>query len=322
MGASVSQSLAANYIVPLGKSPRRPLPSTPWIDSDGLQPHLQRIDADRDTADFARALSDRGYAVIDLGAEVEALCDQAVAETEPYFENGATRVQDAWRRSPAVRALASLPRLSHLLTAVYGRRAFPFQTLNFQRGSQQGVHADTIHFHSEPAGFMCGVWIALEDVEPGCGPLTYYPGSHRLPVMTMRGAGVNRPDPEPDDYLRYYQKAVADRLEGGDFVRQEAFLRKGQALVWVANLSHGGSAIDRPESTRRSLVVHFFFEDCVYHTPMLSDVEGARLHVRIANNVKTGGWVWPRRNGLPASVSPRTFATALRDTLARTVHRF
>jgi hypothetical protein len=297
-------------------------PSTPWIESDALLSHLQRIGADEETAAVAGALSERGYAVIDLGDEAQALCDQAVAETEPYFTDGKTRVQDAWRRHPAVRNLARLPRLSRLLTAVYGRRAFPFQTLNFQRGSQQGVHADTIHFHSEPAGFMCGVWIALEDIEPGCGPLTYYPGSHKLPVMTMRGAGVNRPDPEPDDYVRHYLPAVSDRLRIGGFTEQEALLTKGQALIWVANLSHGGSGIARPESTRRSLVVHFFFEDCVYHTPMLSDVEGARLHVRIAANVRTGGWTWPSHNGRPVPVSPRTLAVALADTLGRRVHRF
>jgi hypothetical protein len=319
---SVRQSLAAISKGPPEKSSRRALPSVPWIDSDALQLHLQRIGADAETAQVARSLSERGYAVIDLGADAKRLCDQAVAETEPYFENGKTRVQDAWRRGPAVRALASLPKLGRLLSAVYGRRAFPFQTLNFQRGSQQGVHADTIHFHSEPAGFMCGVWIALEDIEPGCGPLIYYPGSHRLPVMTMRGAGVNRADPEPDDYVRYYQKAIADRLEDGGFTEHEALLRKGQALIWVANLSHGGSAITQLGSTRRSLVVHFFFENCVYHTPMLSDVEGARLHVRIAANAKTGRWVWPRRDGWPTKVSSRTLAIALRDWLERRVHCF
>ena len=304
-----------------GRSSHRP-PSTPWIDSDGLQSHLRRIGADAATCDFAQALGERGYAVIELGEDARRLCDQAVAQTEAYFEDGMNRVQDAWRRSPAVRALASLPKLIGLLSAAYGRRAFPFQTLNFRRGSQQDVHADTIHFHSEPAGFMCGVWIALEDVEPGCGPLTYYPGSHKLPVMTMRGAGVNRPDPTPDDYARYYLKAASDRLEDGGFVQQEALLRKGQALIWVANLSHGGSAIVRPESTRRSLVVHFFFENCVYHTPMLSDVEGGRLHVRIGVDARTGGWVWPMRDGWPAAVSPRTLAITLRDTFTRRVHRF
>jgi ectoine hydroxylase-related dioxygenase (phytanoyl-CoA dioxygenase family) len=302
-------------------SPRR-RPPTPWIETDALASHLEGAGADPETTTFGRSLSERGYAVINLGDAARDLCDQAVVETEGYFADGMTRVQDAWRRSPAVRDLASLPRLGAMLSAVYGRRAFPFQTLNFQRGSQQGVHADTIHFHSEPAGFMCGVWIALEDIEPGCGPLTYYPGSHKLPVLTMRGAGVNRPDPDPDDYARYYLKAADDRLRDGGFEPHEALLRKGQALVWVANLSHGGSAIVRPESTRRSQVVHFFFEDCVYHTPMLSDVEGARLHVRIAANVRTGGWVWPSCNGWPAAVSPRTVAVALRDTLQRRVHRF
>jgi hypothetical protein len=314
--------LAATYTGFSRISSRRPRPVTPWIDSESLEAHLDRIGADAATADCARSLSARGYAVIDLGDEGRRLCDRAVAETEPYFTGGKTRVQDAWRRGGAVRALASLKTLSGTLSAVYGRRAFPFQTLNFQRGSQQGVHADTIHFHSEPAGFMCGVWIALEDIEPGCGPLTYYPASHKLPVLTMRGAGVNRPDPEPTDYGQYYLKAAADRLDQNGFIPEEALLRKGQALIWVANLSHGGAAIERPESTRRSLVVHFFFEDCVYHTPMLSDVEGARLHVRIAANVKTGGWVWPRKDGRPVPVSLRTLAIALRDTITRRVHRF
>jgi hypothetical protein len=297
-------------------------PTAPWIESDALAANLLAAGADPETLEFARALSERGYAVIDLGDAARNLCDRAVAETEPYFSDGMTRVQDAWRRSPAVRALAGLERLSAMLGAAYGRRAFPFQTLNFQRGSQQGVHADTIHFHSEPAGFMCGVWIALEDVEPGCGPLTYYPGSHKLPVLTMRGVGVNRPDPGPDDYARYYLKAADDRLKTAGFEPHEALLRKGQALIWVANLSHGGAPIGRPDTTRRSLVVHFFFEDCVYHTPMLSDVEGARLHVRIAADVRTGRWVWPRRGGRLAAVSPRTVAIALRDRLQRRVHRF
>ena len=319
----MSRSLAAEIKGLGGTTGRRPLPSSPWIESDAFQSHLQTIGADAETAALAKALHERGFAVIDLGEAASALCDRAVAETEPYFADARTqRVQDAWRRSGAVRALAASSRLSGLLSAVYGRKAFPFQTLNFQRGSQQDVHADTIHFHCEPAGFMCGVWIALEDIQPGCGPLSYYPGSHKLPVMTMRGAGVNRADPDPDDYGRYYLKAVSERLDHGGFTPRDALLRKGQALIWVANLAHGGSAIARPDSTRRSLVVHFFFEDCVYHTPLVSDVEGERLHVRLPANAKTGGWVWPRRQGRAVRLPLRTLAIALRDAVARQVHRF
>ena len=32
-----------------------------------------------------------------------------------------------------------------------------------------------------PEGFMCGVWVALEDMDMDNGPLVYYPGSHQLP---------------------------------------------------------------------------------------------------------------------------------------------
>jgi hypothetical protein len=290
----------------------------PWIESDALASHLAGADAE--TVAFARELQEQGYAVIDLGAEARVLCDAAVRDTDPYFASGAGRVQDAWRRSRAVRDLAVLPRLVDRLNQVYGRRAFAFQTLNFQRGSQQNVHADTIHFHSAPAGFMCGVWIALEDLEPGCGPLTYYPGSHRLPVLTMRGAGVNRPDPNHDDYVRNYIPELVRRLQDGGFSPCEALLKKGQALVWTANLAHGGAPILRPEATRRTLVVHFFFEDCLYHTPMYSDVEGERLRLRLVPDVATGRLVWPSQDGRRAALPAKTVVNALLDALTRRVH--
>jgi hypothetical protein len=53
---------------------------------------------------------------------------------------------------------------------------------------------------------------------------------------------------------------------------REVFLaRKGQALIWCANLLHGGSAQADPCKTRWSQVTHYYFEDCVYYTPAYSD---------------------------------------------------
>jgi ectoine hydroxylase-related dioxygenase (phytanoyl-CoA dioxygenase family) len=153
---------------------------------------------------------------------------------------------------------------------------------------------------------MCGVWIALEDIEPDAGPLTYVRGSHKLPVLTMRGAGVNKPQPDHDDYERIYVPALASRLDASGLPRADAVIRKGEALVWAANLAHGGAPIANPDSTRRSLVVHFYFEDCVYYTPMFSDVEAGQLAVRLPADVRTGGWRWPRRNG--RRVKPNTGA--------------
>lgn len=300
---------------------RQVLPTTPWIDSDHLAEHLARSGADAETARIARDLRDRGLAVLDLGDEVRRLCDQVVAETEPYFARGTVkRVQDAWRRLGSVRALAGYPQLLQILQAAYGRRPFPFQTLNFIKGSQQHTHADTIHFHSEPERFMCGVWIALEDIRPDSGPLHYYPGSHKLPVLTMRGAGVNRPVPRPEDYQTHYLPALANLLSAAKLPAEQTLLKKGQALIWTANLAHGGSPIASPEATRRSLVVHYYFEDCVYYTPMVSDVEGGRLKLRLPPDVRTGGWVWPRRCGQPVPIPWRSVAVQLFNRLSRRVY--
>ena len=128
----------------------------PWIESEGLEAHLASANADQDAARFCRDLAQTGLAIIDLGDEGVKLADRVVAEIEPYFAQGnVSRVQDAWLRSPAVKAAATHPRIVQLLELAYGRRAFPFQTLNFQRGTQQHIHSDAAHFHSEPPGFMC-----------------------------------------------------------------------------------------------------------------------------------------------------------------------
>jgi len=92
------------------------------------------------------------------------------------------RIGDAWRFDRDVRALATNPQVLALLSAIYGRKAWPFQTLNFPVGTQQHYHSDSIHFSSIPERFMCGIWVALEDINPDAGPLEYYPGSHTWPI--------------------------------------------------------------------------------------------------------------------------------------------
>ena len=45
---------------------------------------------------------------------------------------------------------------------------------------------------------------------------------------------------------------------------------KGQALIWAANLLHGGLPQRDKNKTRWSQVTHYFFEDCAYYTPLAS----------------------------------------------------
>jgi len=287
-------------------------PAVPWVESDRLQPYLDAIGAEPELRRFAGDLARDGVACIDFDdGDTARLVDAVVAETEGYFQNGVTRVQDAWRESAAVRALALHPKVLHFLKAAYGREPFAFQTLNFQRGSQQSLHSDAFHFHSEPERFMCGVWFALEDVRPESGPLTYRRGSHRLPVMGLKDAGVAPQRRGSTAYADAYVPALTARVDAAEAASEIALLKKGQALVWAANLAHVGAPITDPEATRRSLVVHFFFENCLYHTPMSGAADGTRLRLRLPANVATGGWVWPRRAGRRAAIRPQLLAVTL-----------
>src|SRR5205823_1510001 len=101
------------------------------------------------------ALDRDGFVVIDAVAPDETL-DAIVADLaglwgkSPYEEGGVRyfrkRIQDAWKISSNVKALALAPPVMALLEDLYGRTPLPFQTINFLRGSQQAAHSDAIHF--------------------------------------------------------------------------------------------------------------------------------------------------------------------------------
>lgn len=175
------------------------------------------------------------------------------------------RIQDAWRHRPAVRELAAHPRILAELRRLYGREPLPFQTLGFRVGTSQPAHADDVHFDSIPHGFMCGVWVALEDVGADQGPLRYHPGTHLQPLVELAEAR------RADGTFCYptYEELLAQRLEGTTVVDFEA--RAGDAIVWAAGTVHGGAPVRSVGSTRWSQATHYFFEDCIYVTPMRGD---------------------------------------------------
>ena len=122
--------------------------------------------------------------------EREALRDKSVFVEGPC-------VQDAWRVDDDVKSLACNADILALLKKLYGRAPFPFQTLNFRHGSEQHMHTDAVHFSSNPERFMCGVWVALEEVHAGNGPLFYYEGSHRWPIYTNEHIGITASSVDP-----------------------------------------------------------------------------------------------------------------------------
>ena len=245
-------------------------------------------------------LNQRGYAILDFPDDhIDERIERVKAYLAPRFDvdmadpdtiknSGAvTRVQDAWVYHDDVRAIAANAEVLDLLAKIYGRRPFPFQTLNFPVGTQQHLHSDSIHFSCIPERFMCGVWLAMEDVHPDAGPLTYLPGSQKWPILSnsmigRRGYGSDR------EYAQPPFEAAWKALIEASGIKQETFIpKKGQALIWAANLLHGGSPLINPKLTRWSQVTHYYFEDCVYYTPAFSDEPLGDLDLRIIVDVET-----------------------------------
>jgi hypothetical protein len=198
-----------------------------------------------------------------------------------------------------VRALAADERILSVLRFLYGREPIPFQTLDFRPGTQQSLHSDAMHFSSIPKRFMCGVWIALEDATERNGPLRYVPGSHRFSAVDLESLGLWAEDHAQklgDSYAQYerYLEALV-RLH--DLPVKTLVVKKGSALVWAADLIHGGAPILDKGSTRMSQVTHYYFENCVYYTPIHSNLPLGEIHLRDVRDVRTGERVPHRLNG-------------------------
>jgi hypothetical protein len=276
------------------------LPGVPLIESPLADPDDPAWDLDDAGRQVARDLQTRGYAVIDFpdpdfparAMRIRArhatrfgvdLADPASDKTV-----GERRLQDLWKEDEDVRAIATNPALLALLAKLWGRGAWPFQTLTFPVGTQQAAHSDSLHFSSLPPRFMCGVWVAMEDVDGDSGPLEYVPGSHAWPIVdnAMIGRRGWQSDlaSAQDPYGPAWSALVAQR--GGPVERFHA--RKGQALIWCANLLHGGAPQLDPRRTRWSQVTHYFFDDCIYYTPAFSDEALGRLQLRQLTDIASG----------------------------------
>lgn len=200
-----------------------------------------------------------------------------------YFPD---RIMDAWIVNPHVRALALAPQILGTLETLFGRRPLAFQTLNFNYGTEQDAHCDAIHFNSDPEGFLCAVWVALEDIDEGNGPVYYYPASHRMAQVGI--ASVEDGTVFDDAYSAELEQSA--RRSG--LTARPALLGRGEALIWAGSVIHGGAAVTTPGRTRRSQVTHYFFEGCRYWVPKLSRADA--IH-----------WRQPRWIGLPVRLTPR-----------------
>jgi phytanoyl-CoA hydroxylase len=173
-------------------------------------------------------------------------------------DRGGTRVVDCYVALPQALELFTSPRLMEFFRIIFDGEPHLFQSLSFDQGSQQGLHQDTAYVVVNRPLELAACWIALEDVRPGSGELMYAPGSHRYPDFEFGGDKkhwVRETDGnEPHDRWSYLLRERAHAVPGG----VKTFLaKKGDILIWHADLAHGGSPVVDKSLSRQSLVGHF-----------------------------------------------------------------
>lgn len=204
------------------------------------------------TAEDIASYNDHGYII------KENVIDNSTLDSALLNTKSGGNPLDKWKygKVNGISKLASYEPIINILRDLYGLEPFPFQTLNFDRSPGINIHSDTIHFHTDPPGLMCGVWVALEDVTPENGPLVYYPGSHLTQVITLESLGLV---PSMDLWLSNLGAYSMFLAEHSEHMRFETLIcKRGTMLIWDANLMHR-SIHPRDGTTRASQVTHYYF---------------------------------------------------------------
>ena len=268
----------------------------PWVESPFFSDIIKTKNIPEEDKKLASEYYENGFIVLsniftnELIDQIKSeMNDKGFNENFPIqtFRNN-IRIQDLWQYSDSVKELACHPKIMDTLKMLYEREPVPFQTLNFKVGTQQKAHSDTLHFSSLPARYMCGVWVALEDITENNGPLFYYPGSHRNPEYNFSDFKNTTEDTSYENYPEY-ETFMEDLMEKSSYKKKKFLAKKGDALIWSSNIIHGGSPVEDPQSTRYSQVTHYYFENCIYYTPMLSNMVTKELFIRRnLVDIKTG----------------------------------
>jgi len=292
--------------------PNAERPSNPsgglWIDAgDALDRVLGRYETGQITGDQAALLEAficHGYVVLP-GAVPDPVLQAAAADLERAYRGEIPQLRfqcDAlgqgsgpWRAAMAseaakaldihyysnsIRQLIFTPAIAQFLALIFESKALASQTLGFLRGSADAIHQDTAYVpYTCPTSFAAS-WIALEDVSPGGGELFYHPGSHRLPDFRYDSkfksqhealrANSNLEGNQPADH----QRSLLENANRFDLERKQFLAKRGDVLIWHADLVHGGSPVSK-HLTRKSIVTHYCPK---HHAPLFCEQHQVALH--------------------------------------------
>lgn len=256
-----------------------------WIDRSDWRDQLDRRVRAKSiathTAQRIESFVENGYVILERAVDPAAI-DRFETRISAAFANGdssvlcqplgrhapqpitaetprrGARVVDAFAPLPEALELLSSPALTAFLKAIFDADPHLFQSLSFDLGSEQGLHQDTAYVVVERPLELAAAWIALEDVTPGSGELMYMPGSHRFPDFPFGGDKKHwNPQSDGEGPHEAWARWLYEEGERRGLQVRRFLPKKGDVLIWHADLAHGGSPVTTPGVTRKSLVGHY-----------------------------------------------------------------
>ena len=256
----------------------------PWVESPFFDSLLQNSSHTDEEKKLLKEYNEKGYLVIDLNLKDNFIddlmkgvfkeIDKSKKQEGGYHYSESPRIFEGWKTNPYILGLAKHPKILSTLELLYGRKALPFQTINFLKGTNQPLHQDSIHFHTQPEKWMVGSWVALEDMTEENGTLNIVPKSHKWPHYNFEHLNLPKAEyGEQFDNYKEYENFLVQLLSEKKYELKKCIVKKGQCVIWASNLLHGGAPIIDKEATRYSQAIHYYFEGCNhYYSPLFSEI--------------------------------------------------
>lgn len=215
------------------------------------------------------SLRNNGFAILKNNIP-HALCDALIEDFNRYCSARADAAKYADEhglhsrlalfhyQSDNAMKIGTLERTTEVVRTAFRNDFTIVGSLFFEKGSTQDVHRDTPAFFTNPLNHFFGVWNALEDIHEGSGELCYFRGGHKIARDSDLYDDANI---TIDNYFSVVENAC--KAAGLELERFRP--RKGDTLIWLPELPHGGSPRDNESSTRRSMVFHYILVGTPIH---------------------------------------------------------
>jgi phytanoyl-CoA hydroxylase len=261
-----------------------------WTDMANSHEEVQaRLEVGAIDADEAQLLDfwiDKGYVIIPNAVPHDVI-DKVISDFQHAWEildgfvkvgygsHGTSSLDPSKRKEPGYRLLdlyALYPacleamfatKIRRFLEIVFEQEILAFQSISFERGTQQALHQDPAYVVLSSPMKLAATWIALEDIQPGSGELSYYEGSHKIEEFLFKGIYKHWDGIDLETHLQFLE-LLHTKSQNMNLPLKKFQPKKGDVLIWSADLVHGGSEITHPNPhiTRQSLVTHY----CPYDT--------------------------------------------------------